>query len=217
MISEYMNYSKYKDIINKMFHDEESSMKTSTSPAKFTKNIFTELEYEDNEGYIKTLPICMDANFKDPCIVNDNEGNSYIVVPNVEEKILTNFYGIMAHELGHYLSGHLGSKRFSYITENKDKQEFYLNRYKETNLETDYNNYHRAVYFGILKNGMLDIELEADLVAMKYCGIPCLVRTHMATTDTSNITTYMEKINRIKYLSSLSDPKKYRHISIKHF
>ena len=86
-------------------------------------------------------------------------------------------FGAIAHELGHYINGDLDNKT--------EDQKFLLKaidfniakqiHYSKLENDNSYNNYIRSTVFGVLKGGILNCELDADIVAVQLVGLPAIL------------------------------------------
>ena len=208
----YMIFSEYKNIV-KMMDRTEANIETITNDS-FIEVYAQMVEYEDSEGTRKRIPIVIDSKFKTPVVIKSTDGNLYIVIGDLNHIVVSNVMAILAHEVGHILSGHFDTNKESYITANKDKQDLYLAKYRKDEKEVDYKLLNRAIFFGILKNGMLSHELEADMKALEYVSVKDLIKLHSSYLDEGTIVTKMEKVNRIAYLSKLIDPVTFKYIRI---
>ena len=130
-----MIFSEYKNIV-KMMDRTEANIETITNDS-FIEVYAQMVEYEDSEGTRKRIPIVIDSKFKTPVVIKSTDGNLYIVIGDLNHTVISNVMAILAHEVGHILSGHFDTNKESYITANKDKQDLYLAKYRKDERDID--------------------------------------------------------------------------------
>lgn len=197
-----MRLSEYRTLFKLFLNEEEKAR--SQQPTTFTPAVVGSVSFETTDG-VKELPLVIDLenNIKEPHLVRTTEDEIYIIVS--EDNFVTDgdsvLVAICAHEIGHYICGHIFDERSSFLTKNTRKQTYYHNRPKETG-EDCYMLYMRSVFFGLLRGGVLDREIEADTIASMYVSIDQLVYLHSRDLGASNKAAVAEKINRINLLNA---------------
>ena len=179
------------------------------------------VEYEDS-GVLKTIPLVI--------IGKDYKGSTALVRTGNDELLIAVtyydfiqddnriFYAVIAHELGHLLSGHMEYKKNKIHTSvNKDKVACLYN--KALNDDKYNNRYLRAVTSSILKGGMLELELEADIKASEYVPPSHLAIVHSYCTLEKSKLAIKEKENRVRYLLFKDKEhkdlnKQYKHLEV---
>lgn len=139
----------------------------------------------------------------DICLSNDAIGtsltlfkdNSIAIVFNSEEFLTTNYMAaVTAHELGHFLSGHLGDPERQYLS-------LYDDEFKRTLAENDYDQHLHWSAKSIVDGGYLQKEFEADSIAVQFVGYQQLLALHFSEmTKANNLTMVLERFNRFKEL-----------------
>lgn len=140
----------------------------------------------------------LEIGFKGPSnsLVKYKDGKISIIINNVDfvEKNFSEIEAMIAHEVGHYLSGHL---------DNIDSA--YLSMYEaESKSAIDNDDQAQHVYWAsksIADGGYIIREMQADTIAAHFVGIDRVF--HMQMTDAfnhDNLTVAIEKLNRLKYL-----------------
>ena len=119
------------------------------------------------------------------------------------------FTGTIAHEVGHYLAGHFnGGIINEYLNVKEEVQRFFASRYQETKSLKDEHCYMRSVAASLLKGGVFNMELQADLQALHFVSLSDLIHTHSIDLDNKeNIFPVMEKVNRINLLNKIVSDK----------
>lgn len=179
------------------------------------------VEYEDS-AVLKTIPLVITSK--------DYKGSSSLVRTDSDELLIAVtyydfiqddsriFYAVIAHELGHLLSGHMEDKKNKiHTTVNKDKVAYLYN--KALNNDKYNNRYLRAVVSSILKGGMLELELEADIKASEYVPPSHLALIHSECTLEKSKLAIKEKENRVKYWLFKDKEhkdlnKQYKHLEV---
>lgn len=202
-----MKLSEYRTLF-KLFLNEEERARTQ-QPVTFTPVVVGSVSFETIDG-IKELPLAIDQenNITEPHLVITTEDEIYIVMPEdvfvtVSDSALV---AICAHEIGHYICGHIFDKRPSFLTKNTRKQSYYYNKQKETG-EDCYMLCMRCAFFGLLRGGVLDREIEADTIASMYVSTGQLVLMHFKYLSVNNKVVVVEKINRINLLNTKVAPE----------
>lgn len=110
--------------------------------------------------------------------------------------------GVCAHEVGHYLSGHLTKtgRGKSYLNVNREDQKFLFAEHTRLSTRSSYQTYKRCVFLSLLKGGCDDRELEADIQALNFVSITDMIMTHMSGILTASVFSRIETSNRIKWL-----------------
>lgn len=197
-----MKLSEYRVLFRLFLNEEEKAR--SQQPTTFTPAVVGSVSFETTDG-IKKLPLVIDLenNIKEPHLVRTTEDEIYIVASKDDFVTLSDsvLVAICAHEIGHYICGHIFGERSSFLTKNTRKQTYYYNKRKETG-EDCYMLYMRSVFFGLLRGGVLDREIEADIIASMYVSIDQLVYLHSRDLGASNKAAVAEKINRINLLNT---------------
>lgn len=196
-----MKLSEYRTLF-KLFLNEEKKAR-SQQPATFTPAVVGSVSFETIDG-IKELPLVIDLenNIKEPHLIITTEDEIYIIASEDDFVTLSDsvLVAICAHEIGHYICGHIFDNRPSFLTKNTRKQSYYY-RLRETG-EDCYMLYMRSVFFGLLRGGVLDREIEADIIASMYVSIGQLVLIHSKYLNVNNKVVIAEKINRINLLNT---------------
>lgn len=167
-----------------------------------TPYLHAEYETPDTKGCIPIV-ITPDDIGSEMMLIK-SVGESVLIVVNsdyfVEHGITVDFYACVAHEIGHYLSGHLNKVEWSLP-----------NLYKKENLrlcEAGAQEEHcRLSVKAILEGGYLEKEFEADLVAAKFLGIANVVTMQISSAGrVNNPIVALDKINRAVLLSKTRVP-----------
>ena len=149
-------------------------------------------------------------------LVSFSDGNEGIIINQPVLHLFTLrdleivLIGGIAHELGHHLAGHLlldAETRMNknLVDVNTDRIKVYWDAGKETS-------YIRTTVANILRGGCLPLELEADLIGIKFVGLGPILSAHCYDLDRhENLTVGIEKTNR---LSRLVNMVKTENISI---
>lgn len=164
-----------------------------------SKLINVEYETPETKG---SLPVVVtpDDIGGEMILVKTSDGAVFIAVSNdyfIEKGFTVEFYTCVAHELGHYLSGHLDRVELSVP-----------NLYKEENLKLceagDQEEHVRLSVKAVLEGGYLEKELEADLVAVKFVGMANVVAMQISSAgNADNPLVALDKFNRCVALSKL--------------
>lgn len=130
-------------------------------------------------------------------LVKYKTGKTSIVINHNDfsNKIFSVLEAIIAHELGHYLSGHLDKNDHSYLS-------LYETESKETFDAADQAGHIYWSARSIAEGGYLIREMQADAFAIHFVGIDRVF--HMQMTDAfdhDNLTVSIEKMNRLKHLN----------------
>lgn len=174
------------------------------------------LSYEDQHGEIKEMEVrdSLNPDKWTPYVAKMVTGEVAIYAP-LFRMPANAIIGALAHEIGHLLSGHFGKKRVPMIDRNVRKQELYYRRYTEDPSEKNADLYQRALYIGMLKGGVNDVELEADMTALNYVTPDSLILMHSLLLSHDNPVPTQEKINRVKRLASIHPvPQAKRHFEL---
>jgi len=115
--------------------------------------------------------------------------------------------GGIAHELGHHLAGHLLLDPETRMNKNLvDMNAIKIKSDWETG-KTD--SYIRSTVVGVLRSGCLPLELEADLIGIKFVGLGPILSAHCYDLDNNNnLTVGIEKINRLSRLVNMVKTEK---------
>ncbi len=194
-----------RQLVKKLMKGELQAKNDNRDINRYTNPIAKIDLYENNKRILSVdMCICLDDKFttKDTCAVKYKDGSIAVLVsvdnyPDLIGKGKANnlFVSIIAHEIGHILCGHLNDSRQSLVDINKQKQLRLLNNKA----------YLRSVVFSVLKGGCLDMELEADLEALKIVPLHDLISVHaQAAFYHENDLVRIEKQNRIARLKQQS-------------
>jgi hypothetical protein len=160
---------------------------------------------EDKDMHDSYGSLCLFTNKSIGIVIKDN-GDLFN-----NDDLIPALYGMLAHEIGHYINGDLNKK---------NEAEDFLLRATDVNTEkqvTVYDNgkavdYLRTVIVSILKDGVIKNELAADLVAVELVGLPSvLMSKEYDDNNTTNLTVLIEKRNRINRLVSMVKNNTLKH------
>lgn len=206
-----LTLSQYKKVINIFETIENGAKKDKLTHVNDTAQL--EVIFENLEGVNESIKICLDDRVVDAIIVKNTEGVFSIIINPDLLNNLESLFGAVAHEVGHYLSGHLNSTRSNGISSNLRKQELYKGRFYETKEDKDADRYLRATYFGLFKGGVFNKELEADMKALEYVSTQTLIHMHLYFSKNENHILKLERMNRIQLLND-EKPRTLKHFEI---
>lgn len=200
-----MKLSEYRVLFRLFLESEAASGKINPNVSKFTPRRVGKVNFENN-GEIKELPLVIDLEnvITGSCLVRTTDDNIYIVIPKKDLMSYSQnvILATCAHEIGHYICGHILGGRVSFVTQNKRKQMYYYEKHKED--DKDYSTFYmRSVFFGLLRKGVLDMEIEADIIASKYISIDQLICVHSMDLSDNSAVVVAEKVNRINILNEM--------------
>lgn len=142
----------------------------------------------------------LEMGFKGPsnCLVKYKTGKISIVINNVDfvQKNFSEIETIIAHELGHYLSGHFDNGDSAYLSMYESESKIAVN-----NDDQDQHAYWTSR--SVADGGYIIREMQADTIAAHFVGIDRVF--HMQMSDAfshDNLTVTIEKLNRLKYLDA---------------
>ena len=138
-------------------------------------------------------------------VVKTKKGDLFIVLDSaavqmyLADDMSEVFRALVSHEIGHVLSGHFDEDSDkSWVTVNKADQVFLYDRYQENPTFNNKMAYARSVFFSLMRGGVLDKEIEADMVALSFCTVESLITLHGFDLEKmDNPFTVLEKKNRI--------------------
>lgn len=117
-----------------------------------------------------------------------------IIVTTEDFKHSFNLIPTIAHEVGHFIKGHLYQEGGDFVNLYKDK----LKKHADSGEQEELNKLTSAA---VIDGGCLERELEADMEAIKFVGIPSVILIHLeGARNHINPLARMEKLNRIKHL-----------------
>lgn len=120
---------------------------------------------------------------------------------------LNRLNAVIAHEMGHYICGHHTSPGYGRQLDINTDRLIKLSRLAGATdaTEKDRLKYLRAVMFNLLRGGVIERELEADLTASFFVPIDDLILIHTEDLDHFSPSAMLEKKNRIVKLNSYKD------------
>lgn len=196
-----------------LYHEQELLAAESCAAPGSLRNTMhvAHLVYEESYGETKRLPVRID---KDslwlPSMVNTTDGDTFVLISEKDffGWDMNYLFAVLAHELGHFISGHLGSgQKESWLDKRVDAQKRTLvlaEQYSKLgNADRYYRRYSASCFSALLDGAVLDLELEADLVALRYVPVSDLISIHARDLLAVNHAVRLEKHNRIARLSSL--------------
>ena len=130
-------------------------------------------------------------------LVKYKTGKTSIVINHNDfsNKIFSVLEAIIAHELGHYLSGHLDKDDHSYLSLYET----------ESKTAIDIGDQEGHIYWSarcITEGGYIVREMQADMLAARFVGIGKIFHMQMSDAfEHDNLTVAIEKLNRLKYLN----------------
>ena len=190
-----------KNLIKYLVELNTNTVKISSQPISKLNIYFATVQYNhpDGNGSILVNINVNEDNPRDFSLVKNADGVIDIVI-NFNAAVLNYAYNdplILAgisKALGHLLAGHTEDK----LTISNLKIERLL-----SNAETNVRKLSRATMCELLRGGVSQIELEADVIAASFVGVRDLVLLHTLTLPTYNNVLKLECINRITKLLTL--------------
>ena len=168
------------------------------------------VEYETYDGKSEQLPFCIDFGARGCgawlALSNDDTTVIGMTVKTFKESSLHRVKATIAHELGHYLSGHLDNFDPGRQLDIRTERLITLSNLAAADETGDKElvNYYRASLFSLLRGGVLVTEKEADTVAALYTPVDSLILIHAEDLiDHKNPFIWYEKRNRINFLHRL--------------
>lgn len=168
------------------------------------------VEYETYDRKPGKLPFCIDfmAEGYGAWLILTNDDMPVIVmsVKTFKESSLQRLMASIAHELGHYLCGHLDNFDPGRQLDIRTERLITLSDLAAADGAGDKElvAYYRACLFSLLRGGILVTEKEADTVAALYAPVDSLILTHAEDlVDHKNPFVWYEKRNRINFLHRL--------------
>lgn len=199
--------------LEKHFIEIENSniQKTNNS---ITYREIAEISVESPDKNIKVKLVISEGNLLSEHgeIISTTDDEILISLPNTffeaisrDSNGYTHLFCIIAHEIGHLLSGHFElEEKKNWLSHNTEDQIFFYKSMVSSETEkeknTHYKNYMSATLKSLLKGGYDIKEMEADKIALKFVDINDLMALHILTLSKNNVFCRIEKINRIKRL-----------------
>ena len=180
------------------------NVKTPTENIKINIAILYNKKQLEYAALVKTTDneifILIDLDFLSDMLYNESTGEDYLKA-------------VIAHEVGHFLSGHLTSKKGpDFLTGKIKKQKELLDLAERATTAEEYEplyvEYMSLTLQLLLKGSVFKKELEADIHALNFVKATSLIALHSVTLDSTNFFTKLEKMNRINKINSLD--KKYK-------
>lgn len=197
----------YRNLIDFLVRSENDSRESN--PTSYGQTVIGEVKAKvKDKEVVVALQVTDTESITSASVIWTPEGTCSIVIPFSELISLLSvdftlaMFGILAHEVGHIISGHSTVDKSSYfVNHDRVKQEsLYLKCYPEYDDRT-VNTYMRSAVTAILHGGVLELELEADMNALQLVDLPALIAAHTFDLHThTNPTTIIEKVNRINKL-----------------
>lgn len=145
--------------------------------------------------YMGVSSVCEKTGYtQSTTVVRFTDGEVAIVVTSEDFTHGFSFYAIMAHEVGHMIKGHLYRKEGDFVNLHTEE----IKKLVEQDL---YDEHVHLTSKAVTDGACLIQELEADMEAIKFVGIPDIILMHLeAASSHVNPLARMEKLNRIKHL-----------------
>lgn len=212
------NRKNIRDIIKLLTKEENDNYTDDVNTASYYDIGVVMFKYNGKEENI-ILSISNDVFYSNYSMVLFAVGDIRVIIHEKELSTMYSvFIGRIAHEIGHYLAGHNQTEyarnfptafklyglpkrqRSSWVDINKEKQQRIAKTFKQ-------DTYIRTTACSLLRGGVLDIELEADIKAVELIGIESILLAHATDLNYNNITTILEKTNRVKRLKDMYEAK----------
>lgn len=208
-------------LLKKFFEDfikvetREADNGVSTTKVTYYDKVFGEVRYKTPNSDVKKIDVRLLRDNKNTLnytsVIKTTNDYIFIGVSETDFDLFNTddgwniFIGIISHEVGHILAGHFDITNVTNgpgrIDVNKPAQIFLFSRYLEDSTESNLYAYLKTLFFGLLKGGCFEKELEADMNALKFVEVSTLVSVHGLDLDSKhNVYTALEKKNRISRL-----------------
>lgn len=224
-----MKLSVYKTLFREFIRSEQAprppvseSVQLQERVKKVGVVVFTDI----NTGSEREIDLCLDYNNTDSGYIDvDKNGKVYICFSKIYFATtgLNRIIATIAHEIGHYLSGHLEkdhSANFVFDNQNvghnrQTKIERFLSSIEENETNEKYIKlFYRSVFSALLLGSCKEDEVQADLIAIQYVPVDDLILTHTEGLSHHNPFVRMEKQNRINMLSRLPVVEKQKLLKL---
>lgn len=203
----------------KFFHTTDTSVSESTDP-NFNSLHVGNINAITPETGLVVLPLHITQDKRQTLdtawIVRLVDGKTMVVfhldcfMESINTPDMNALYATVAHELGHYFSGHFDREPNKNLDIKAEDQDFLIKQYNANPCIENEIRYMRCLFFCLIRGGVNIAELEADMLALRFVPLSELVHIHTQDfKNEANPFTILEKVSRIKRLNAYAETAQY--------